>query len=372
MSARTHPFPRPIVLASVLAAMLCTTAAAGTPRYRLALLDVPGGSDVRALDMNDAGEVVGDYIDADFDMVPVYWDAAGVAHRLAVPGVGDGSAAAIDARGEIVGTFADYVNAIAGVIWNTATPEQYALLSDDTSINVVPTAINDAGVVVGGAGLPAAARAFVWTAETGLVDYGLEDENEQYQQARWLDVNASGTLVGSWSVHSSDIHAAVGTVGTPAVLPIGEMAAEFPSVATAVNAAGTVVGLGLAVAAPELVPVVFAEDGSFEEIPGATLDQQNGCASAINDAGVIGGSAGIGSASGCVPGLRAWLYVDGEVHDLADLVDDDAGLASFSKVAAIAASGALLGAGLDADGRMRYFVATPTADEAIFADGFDG
>lgn len=188
-------------------------------------------------------------------------------------------------------------------MWNAATPQQSTRLHDDPDVNVSPSDINDAGVVVGGFGLPAQSRAFVWTADGGLVDYGLQDPDMEFQQARWLAVNASGKLVGFWNVHSSTVHATGGQAGTPTVLSLGSMSETYPSIATAVNDAGTVVGLGLAADTPALVPVVFDGDGAFTEIPGATLDQENGCASTSNAAGVIVGSAGIGSASGCVPGL---------------------------------------------------------------------
>jgi len=345
--------------------------AGGAPLYHLVRLTVPDGTDVFAADINDAGQVVGSCLDAGFNQVPVWWDADGAAHRLAVPGLGDAQAVAINNAGQIVGTFLDYENPVAGVLWNAAAPG-YTLLDDSGTINVSPLDINDEGVVVGGAGAPAAQRAFVWTAGGGLVDYGVADPTVEFQQARWTAVNASGKLVGHFNVHSSDIHAIVGSAGTASVLAMGGASEDFPTVATAVNAAGTVVGAGLAEDAPVLVPVVFGEDGSYSGIPGATLDQGNGCARAINDAGIIGGAAGIGSASGCVPGLKAWVYRDGTVHDLADVVDDLDGFASLSQVRAINADGVLLGQGRLADDSVAAFIAVPIRAEAIFADGFDG
>jgi len=363
---------RPILLPFAAAlAIAAGTARAGAPLYHLSVVAAPDASSIQVLDINDAGQLVGQYLDADFNAQAAFWDADGTAHALGLPGVGDGIAYAINNHGQIVGSFMDYVNPTAGLLWNAETPDVSTNLSDDPDVNVSPQDINDAGVVVGGFGQPAHSRAFVWTPDGGLVDYGVADESVEFEQAHWSAVNASGKLVGGWNVHSSDIHATVGMVGTPAVLPMSDMAAQFASSAVAVNTTGIAVGVGLAADAPMLVPVVFAADGNFSEIPGATLDQGNGCAAAINDSGVIVGSAGIGTASGCAPGRRAWVYRDGVVHDLYDIVDDHGPFASFQIARAVNASGAIVGMGLTADGDVASFMLTPILTDAIFVDGFD-
>jgi uncharacterized membrane protein len=366
----TLPRLRLAALAAALAA--CATAAAGTPLYHLTVVAAPDASSIQAVDINDAGQMVGGYLDADFNGRAAFWDTDGSVHALGLLGTGDGFAYAINNHGQIVGTFMDYVNPAVGLLWDATTPDQSTNLSSDPSVNVSPEDINDDGVVVGGFGLPAHSRAFVWTQATGLVDYGVEDESVEFEQARWSAVNATGKLVGGWNVHSSDIHATVGTVGTAVVLPMSDMTTQYPSSAVGVNASGVAVGVGLAESHPDLVPVVFAEDGTFSEIPGATLDQVSGCAAAINDSGVIVGSAGIGTASGCAPGMQAWVYRDGTVYNLYDVVDDPGIFTSFQIGRAINTSGVILGAGITSDGSTASFVLTPIESDAVFADGFDG
>ena len=350
-------------------ALALAAAHAGAPLYHLTPLTVPDATSVTVEDINDAGQVVGTYNDAGFVRHAVLWDAAGW-HELALP-PGDevnGIARAINNAGQIVGTSDDFVQPTFGLLWDAATPGTYTVLNDDSGAPVLPADINDDGVVAGGWGVPS--RAFVWTAAGGLVDYGLQDPSVQDQQARWTAINDSGKLIGYWNVHVADIHATVGVVGTPAVLGMGGASDVQRTNAVGMNAAGVVVGLG-SNDLETLVPIVFGDEGAFTEIAGATLDQGNGAAIAINDAGVIVGTAGIGTANGPVPGLKAWVYREGAVYDLFTVVDDTTGFVRFSNAVAINASGVIVGTGHDADDNVQSFVLTPIAADPIFADGFD-
>jgi probable HAF family extracellular repeat protein len=364
-------------LAAALAAILGTAslgATAGTPLYHLTVLSVPDATDVTAKDINEAGQIVGTYFDADFARHAVLWDAQGW-HELALPpptsagGGVDGIAYAINNNGQIVGTSDDFEVPTRGLLWNAATPGTYSVLDETATGSVSPNDINDDGVVVGGFGFPS--RAFVWTAADGLVDYGIQDPNVEDQQARWSAINAAGTIIGYWNQHVSNIHATIGTVGTPAVLGMGGLSDEFPTNAVGLNDAGVAVGLGLSETVADLVPVIFASDGSFTEIPGATLDQPDGSAIAINTGGVIVGTAGIGTANGPVPGLQAWVYRDGTAYDLYTVVDDTAGFARFSNAVAINDAGVIVGTGKLADDSTASFVLTPIQADAVFANGFD-
>ena len=72
-----------------------------------------------------------------------------------------------------------------------------------------------------------------------------------------------------------------------------------------------------------------------------------------------------------MPGLQAWVYRDGTVHDLYTVVDDTSGFTYFANAVAINASGVIVGTGHDADDNVQSFVLTPIAADPIFADGFE-
>lgn len=372
MTRFRSPLPPPSrrLAAMLVLALASAGAAAGEPLYHLTVLEVPDATAVTAKDINDTGQVVGTYSDLDFVRHAVLWDGEDW-HELALP-PGDevnGIAYAINNGGRIVGTSDDFVNPTVGLLWDAANPGSYTVIGGDTGVHVSPADINDAGIVVGGFGVPS--RAFAWSIEGGFADYGLQDPTVEDQQTRWWAINASGRIVGRWQQHVSNIHATVGEVGAPVVLAMGAMTEEFPTTAVGLNTDGIAVGLGLAAETPDLVPVVFALDGSYTEIPGAALDQGNGSAIAISDAGVIVGVAGIGTANGPVPGLKAWVHRDGTTYDLYEVVDDTAIFASFSGAVSINAAGVIVGNGRIASGDMMGFMLTPIQGDGIFADGFE-
>lgn len=359
-------------LAAAIAFAGASTAHAGSALYHLTPLVVPDATSVSVIDINDAGQAVGTYTDADFVRHAVLWDANGDWHELTLPGDGtsevDGIARAINNQGQIVGTSDDFVNPTQGLLWNADAPETFTVLNGDTGVSVSPADINENGVVVGGFGIPS--RAFVWTEAAGLVDYGIQDPSVPDQQARWTAITDDGKLMGFWNEHVSNIHATIGTLGTPAVLGLGGDSDVQRTSIVGMSPSGVGVGLG-SLDMSILVPVVFADDGSFTAIEGATLDQENGAATAMNDAGVVVGTAGIGTANGAVPGLKAWVYRDGTVYDLFEVVDDTTGFSRFANGVAINASGVIVGTGRDASDNVISFVLTPISNDGVFANGFD-
>jgi hypothetical protein len=357
-----------------IAAALAGAAHAGSggPRYHFERIEVPNAAHVVVKDINNAGQIVGTYFDTDFVKHAVLWDATG-SHRLAVPDGLEvhGIAYAINNHGQIAGYADSFDDSSPGLTWNAATPDTYTKLSADPVVVTIPNDINDDGVIVGlkgGYQTGEKFHAFVWSAQTGLVDYGTADPTDAAQNAVWSGINNAGQLVGGWNYTRLPYHATRGQVGTPTVAPFNSDTEVIESFADAINASGVAVGYADLGAPNGPVAARFDTDGSVTEIAGAQLGSDGAFASAINDAGVIVGRATNLSTR---TGLKAWVHIDGVTWDLYEQVDDTGGLEMFTDAVAINASGVIVGTGELADGTIASFRLTPILSDAIFADAFE-
>ncbi len=236
-----RPFSLPVL--TVFLGSSLSTVLAAVPQYHLTALVIPGMQGIYVNDINDAGEMVGYYVDADFNDRAFLWDANGP-HDLAVPaasGGGDMSSAAvaINNAGQIVGYAQDIGVSAPGMLWSSADPTQYTLLDDDPAVGLSPNDISDNGTVVGlKANLQTgeALHGFVWTAQTGDVDYGTTDPSDDSINASWTAVNDAGQLAGVWNFQFAPSHVSVGTVGTPSMQPLGAASDAVESGVLAINA----------------------------------------------------------------------------------------------------------------------------------------
>ncbi|HEY0232478.1 MAG TPA: hypothetical protein VGC55_14610, partial [Dokdonella sp.] len=255
-------------------------------------------------------------------------------------------------------------------LWNRADTTQYTLLDDDPAVGLTPYDISDNGTVVGlKANLQTgeAFHGFVWTAQTGDVDYGTTDPGDPSINASWSAVNDAGQLVGEWNFQFAVAHASVGTVGTAAMQPMTAATDAVQSAALAINASGVRVGYMDLEGNGNAVPVVYSADGVASAVPGAALDLPAGQALGINDAGIIVGRADDFTSLT----FKAFVSIDGTSYDLYDQVDDTGGYDYFLTAKAVNASGTIVGLARYGDLQVGSYVLTPVADDGIFADGFD-
>lgn len=344
---------------------------AGTPgpHYHLVQINIPGAVNVFVADINNAGQAVGYYVDADFENQAFLFDGT-TAFTLPRPADRmDGNATAINELGQIVGTtstITDDGSLSSAMLWDAAHPESYTVIGDDQANKLNPADINDAGVVVGLASQDGAFRAFSWSAGGGLVDDGVPPVGDG-AQAYWSALNNDGHIVGGWNFIFGAAHATSGQFGTPGITPLAAGTYDAKSVAHGINDADTAVGEMDLDGSGNAVPVTFA-GGVVAAIPGALLDLAAGGAYGINEQGVIVGRA----QDFATLAFKAFVFIDGVSWDLLEQSDSDAGFPYLLKAVAVNESGVIVGVGRIGDFDVGSFIATPIADDAIFTDGFDG
>lgn len=360
---------RPVLF--ILAALSAGSATAGTPapHYHLAPITIPGANGVYVADINEAGQAVGYYVDADFANQAFLFDGQQVITLARPAGRDEAMATAINDLGQIVGyatTITDDGAQTTALLWDAAQPDSYVVIGEDQANKLDPADINNAGVVVGLASQDGAFRAFSWSAAGGLVDDGVPP-NGPDTQAYWSAINDAGTIVGGWNAIFAASHATTGTFGMPGILPIAAGVDDVASMAHGIDEGGTAVGEMDIASDGHAVPVVF-QGGIATEIPGALLGLSTGAAYGINAAGTIVGRA----QDFATLSFKAFVYADGVAYDLLAQCDDDAGFPYLLKAAAINDHGVIVGVGRVGDFEVGSFIATPIGDDSIFDDGFDG
>jgi hypothetical protein len=348
--------------------------AAAQPQYRSSLLDIPGVDSVTVTGINDAGQIVGNYVNSyatDAAFKPFVWDAAGK-HDLALPpGIPGAAATSINNSGQIIGwTLNSDATIIYLLQWNASAPDVVEIVNTTTTYLFQSAKISDSGVVVGGGYVLSdfSAHSMVWSADSGIVDYGTPVPANPAVGGTWNSINASGRLVGSWTDSLNVSHAAVGQLGTPSMQAFSAQTDAVASGIAAINSVGTMVGF--VNVGSVAMPAVFNADGTLNILAGAMLGQSSGRAIDINDAGDIVGYA---TATSATDPNTFFVDIEGSVHNpiAASDFDGSSGIQPSTPVA-INNHGTIIGVGFIPP-RIFYtrsFVLTRITDR-IFSDGFE-
>ncbi|MBS1702024.1 MAG: PEP-CTERM sorting domain-containing protein [Armatimonadetes bacterium] len=163
---QSYFYPRAVNSAGVVAGMYdSTTAAIYSSSTGMHLLSIPGQG--YALDVNDAGVVVGNYFLGDGSHARK-WDALGNGTDLEVPqGYSNSNVNAINNAGLSVGYYTDQTGFAHGAYW---TPDGTAHLMSGESVGTgFMMDVNDSGVAIGVySPTQSDNKAVLWTASGGL------------------------------------------------------------------------------------------------------------------------------------------------------------------------------------------------------------
>jgi probable HAF family extracellular repeat protein len=327
--------------------------------YHIMRIGSLGGTETRAMDINDAGHVVGtSYLDGDLVTRGFVFDI----HQDSSPRRLDG----IDADSETEANAINNAGDIVGQNLKAAPFETTAILwgatgmtdigADLRAIGGNALDINDAGVVVGMAALDSQfSDGFIWEgAGRGLFVGTLEGRNGGANRS----VNNDGIVVGnSFFLYSPDQAHMVTRTEEGYVSTL--ISAPYPGIGVAgsINNKGVIVGFANLKFGPHTA-VIFTpgEEDIYIDL-GPLPHAESSEASDVNDDGVIVGS------SGDHPEwteTHAFVFENGQMHDLNDLVVDLAEeWAVLIHANAVNNAGVIVGYGRTLDGNISAFVLIP-------------
>jgi probable HAF family extracellular repeat protein len=262
---------RILVLLNIAIGMFPVAALA---QYRLQVLGTFDGRPTFASAINDDRVVVGNTWDGSGNQVPMIWSAATGFRR--VLGDVNGMATDINNRGQVVGWYMPGgVNSEwHGFLWS----EKDGLL--DLGTRFVPARINDGGVIAGTCTPPDGWSACVWNG-------ALTSLPASYPQYA-LAISAAGDVVGYALPGPSDNEMPFAWRHDAGLRQLPVVPDAVVSLATDVNAAGTIVGWSwLLTGGGRHTPVMWNAAGSIV----ANTPDINGIFTAINDAGVVVGES---------------------------------------------------------------------------------
>jgi probable HAF family extracellular repeat protein len=384
----------PIVTAGLALLSMVATAAGQTdlasapppmpaPTYTITDLGSLGDSYSVATSINASGQIVGDSL--------VSWESShgflydnGTMTDLGTLGGRLSFAADINASGQIAGdSQPGNSRAEHAFLYSAGTMTDLGTLG---GLDSEAAAINDGGQIVGASGVTTGHtyqhHAFLFDSGT-MTDLGtLGGPNSMA-----TDINTSGQIVGYSDVSAFESHAFLYSGGT--MTDLGTLGGPS-SYAAALNDVGQIVGASLTAdgvchaflydngtmtdlgtladtAAPPAPTATPAADDEATEAGDAGEAHCDGGwhhhapqshAYAINSQGQIVGDSDATPTGEHCDGPHAFLYENGTILDLNDLIPADSGW-TLSRAFALNDSGAIVGAGINPDGTIHGYLLTP-------------
>ncbi len=345
---------RLVPLAAIPAAALTTlvapsAAAAPPPRYAFQPIDVPSvpaayqGAPARIMAFDDAGNGYGYSLlmDAGAPVIAaIRWEQGRIVPLDIPAGATTSHAAAVSPSGDIVGWYGGDADQ-GGAMWRHGALRPLG--------EFLPTGINRAGDVAGVVRNPVDGRRHA----PALWRHGrlqLLPMSQPSAHAWVVGLSDAGDVAGSWTDGNGSGRAVLWSGGQAHELPLPEGAHR--SEAMAINDAGWVVGAAYRPDSATYAAVLW-HDGQAIDLGVLDPATPDAWAQSINSANQIVGVAQTGE------GPTVFLWQDGVMHDLRDLIEGgDAGPLRVANLV-IGDSGHIAGVQFLEDGATRGFVLTP-------------
>ncbi|WP_426744878.1 DUF3466 family protein [Myxococcus faecalis] len=298
------------------------------PTYTIVPIMYPSGSGSFALELNDAGQVVGNVRSTVITGTPppliaYRWSEESITELGILPGSNNFSRAyGLNASGVVVGESDN--NTPRAFRWENGVMTDLGTLG---GASAVATGINDSGVIVGGSSNGTTSRAFRWVDGT-MTELGSLDGQGNTLARAW-DINNAGDVVG-YSKNAQGVTRATLWTAQGQLVNVGALDVSLASQAYAVNESRQVVGSAVIGATSGGSPIYNAftwSDGTVRSL--GTLASQptaiHSEAKAINASGWIVGYVGQYHGNASLGTAAAVLWVDERIHDLNTLIPADSG-----------------------------------------------
>ena len=350
---------------SFAAVALAASALAGAPEYEVTIIQGPdcgifGPTPIAIWGLNDLGDGCGSYSHCDPPTTGegFTWSVRdGISVIPRPPGADTLTASDLNSKGVVVGHYAIPFSGFGNRAFRRidGTVEFLGIPEGGSFSRAI--AINDIGWIVGDWGSPQHA---LLRGDSDLIDLGALLPGSRSQA---FDINDRGQIVGWEGPSIAQKRAFCWEEGR--FISLGMLPRGVESVARAINNNGVIVGTGRVLydspSGTTTHPFRY-EDGVMADLgvlPGLTA----GAADDVNDAGAI-----VGSCQDSTGGIhRAFIWHNGIMRDLNDLIDPDLGLEIFG-ASAINNVGQIAAFAFNQDGDQVGVILTPVQKPVIPAD----
>lgn len=303
------------------------------------------GDNYWAVEINDRGEVVG--TDQSHGMVSrgfIYSSHNGSIRDLGIFSENNGSVTDINSSGQVVGFGTDRLGNSYAVMYSEGSWVNIPISGQYS----IAFGINDSGQVVGVYGSAGILRSYLFSGNTS-VDLGTLDGSSIQAES----INNLGQVVGKIIAANRVNQAFIYDNGKIRRLLVGGTS----SVALDINSSGQIVGEAER-SNEGYEPYAFLySNGSVKDL--GTLGGTQSRAFSINDDGIV-----VGSTTKKNDQQVAFVYMDGVMRDLNDLISSNYGLKLFSAIS-INNRGQILCFDLEDPQNVRWFILTPVAEGMV-------